>query len=70
MSTSTEAGINAPLERIEAPINYLVDTGEKPVSYTYEPPPGVSSRSGTIVKQTVSVINGRPMAVDSGYLSS
>lgn len=62
MSTSIEAGINAPLERIEAPMNYLVDTGEKPVSYTYEPPPGVPPRSGTIVKQTISVINGRPLA--------
>jgi len=61
MTTSTAAGLNAPLERIEAPMNYLVDTGEKPVSYTYEPPPGVPSRSGTIVKQTVSVINGRPL---------
>ena len=61
MSTSTETGINAPLDRIEAPMNYLVDTGEKPVSYTYEPPPGVASRSGQIVKRTVPIINGRPV---------
>jgi len=42
-------------------MNYLVDTGEKPVSYTYEPPPGVPARSGKIVKQTVPIVNGRPV---------
>lgn len=61
MSTSSEAGINAPLDRIEAPMNYLVDTGEKPVTYTYEPPPGVPPRSGQIVKRYVPIINGRPV---------
>ena len=61
MSTTSELGINGPLDRIEAPMNYLVDTGEKPVSYTYEPPPGVPARSGKIVKQTVPIINGRPV---------
>jgi hypothetical protein len=61
MSTTSELGINPPLDRIEAPMNYLVDTGEKPVSYTYEPPPGVPPRSGKIVKQTVPIINGRPV---------
>jgi hypothetical protein len=61
MSSTTEGGISAGLERIEAPMNYLVDTGEKPVSYTYEPPPGVAPRTGRIVKQTIGIINGRPM---------
>jgi len=61
MSTTSELGINGPLDRIEAPMNYLVDTGEKPVSYTYEPPPGVPARSGKIVKQTVPIVNGRPV---------
>ena len=62
MSSSTAAGLNASMERIEAPMNYLVDTGEKPVSYTYAPPPGVPAQSGKIVKQTIAVINGRPLA--------
>jgi hypothetical protein len=43
-------------------MNCLVNTGEKPVSYTYEPPAGVPARSGKIEKQTVSIINGRPVA--------
>jgi len=61
MSTSTQTGTDAALDRIEAPMNYLVDTGEKPVSYTYEPPPGVPSRTGKIVKQNIAIINGRPV---------
>lgn len=61
MSSTIEGGLSANLERIEAPMNYLVDTGEKPVSYTYEPPAGVPSRTGKIVKQTIGVINGRPV---------
>jgi len=61
MSSTIEGGISAGLERIEAPMNYLVDTGEKPVSYTYEPPPGVPPRTGKIVKQTIGIINGRPI---------
>jgi hypothetical protein len=62
MSNIIEGGVSAGLERIEAPMNYLVDTGEKPVSYTYEPPAGVPPNSGKIVKQTIGVINGRPVA--------
>jgi hypothetical protein len=62
MSNIIEGGVSAGLERIEAPMNYLVDTGEKPVSYTYEPPAGVPPYSGKIVKQTIGVINGRPVA--------
>ncbi len=61
MSTSSEVGMNAALDRIEAPMNFLVDTGEKPVTYTYEPPPGVSPRSGKVVKQYIPIINGRPV---------
>jgi hypothetical protein len=61
MSSTIEGGISAGLERIEAPMNYLVDTGEKPVSYTYEPPAGVPARTGKIVKQTIGIINGRPL---------
>jgi hypothetical protein len=30
------------LEHIEAQLNYLSDTSEKPVAYAYEPPPGRS----------------------------
>lgn len=62
MGTSSAAGYSTPVEQIEAPMNYLTDTGERPVSYTYEPPPGVPPRTGKIVKQYVTIINGRPIA--------
>ena len=62
MSSSIEGGTNAGLDQIEAPMNYSVDTGEKPVSYTYEPPAGVAPRSGKIVKQRIVILNGRPIA--------
>jgi hypothetical protein len=62
MSSTMESGISAGLERVEAPMNYLEDTGERPFSYTYEPPPGIPSRSGKFVKHTIGVINGRPVA--------
>ena len=62
MSTSSDLATNAALDRIDAPMNYLVDDGEKPVTYTYEPPPGVPPRTGHVVKQTISIFNGRPLA--------
>jgi hypothetical protein len=61
MSSSIESGISATPDRIEAPMNYLVDTGEKPVNYMYEPPPGVPLRTGEIVKRSIAIINGRPV---------
>jgi hypothetical protein len=62
MSSSSDLATNAALDRIDAPMNYLVDDGEKPVTYTYEPPPGVPPRSGQVVRQTISIMNGRPLA--------
>jgi hypothetical protein len=62
MSSSIAGGTDASLDRIEAPMNYSVDTGEKPVSYTYEPPAGVAPRSGKIVKQRIAIMNARPIA--------
>jgi hypothetical protein len=62
MDSTIEGGISAGLERVEAPMNYLVDTGEKPVNYMYAPPEGVPSRTGKILKHTIGVINGRPVA--------
>jgi len=62
MSSTIEGDISAGLERIEAPMNYLVNTREKPVSYTYEPPPGVPRRSGKIIEETIWIIDGRPVA--------
>lgn len=49
-------------ERVEADLNYLVDTGVKPV--TYMPPPGGGEfrRTGSYVPYRVSIRNARPVA--------
>jgi hypothetical protein len=47
------------LNKIEAPVNYLDYTGERPVNYLYEPPAGVPVRSGKNVKHTMRIYDGR-----------
>jgi hypothetical protein len=50
------------IETIEAPLTYLVPTGEKLFSYNYGPPPGMPLRSGRYEPQRVTVRNGRALA--------
>ncbi|AFY31521.1 CmcJ/NvfI family oxidoreductase [Calothrix sp. PCC 7507] len=52
------------LPHVEASLNYLTPTPEKPVNYTYEPPPGVPQRSGKYEPHTLSIRNGRPIVGD------
>jgi hypothetical protein len=56
--------MNAPL-RVEpaltATLNYIVPTGEKPASYTYEPPAGRPWRTGRYEAQSVAIRDGRPL---------
>jgi hypothetical protein len=61
------------LKDVEAVLNYLVDTGEKPVIYLYPPPPGVPQRTGRYTTSTVTIRDGRALlpqlAVDKqGFL--
>ncbi|CAN7375176.1 CmcJ/NvfI family oxidoreductase [Paraburkholderia terricola] len=62
--------IDAPVSAtsVEAELNYLEFTGEKPVSYQYEPPPGVPKRSGVYRPHRVTVSNAR-VAPPPGALS-
>jgi hypothetical protein len=53
---------------IDAELNYLEFTGEKPVSYQYEPPPGVPKRSGVYRAHRVPISNAR-VAPPPGALS-
>jgi hypothetical protein len=46
---------------VVAPINYFEYTGEKPVTYLYEPPAGIPARSGRTTRQLLTVHNGRPV---------
>ena len=50
------------MEQVRGVLNYLDETTEKPVTYTYEPPPGVPARTGRTVKHEVPVIDGRAIA--------
>ena len=56
--------MNAPLEvetAVAAALNYLVPTGEKPASYTYEPPAGKLWRSGRYEPQVMTIRDARPL---------
>jgi hypothetical protein len=44
---------------IDASLNYIAESSEKPVYYAYEPPPGVPRVSGRFVAQTMPIRNGR-----------
>jgi hypothetical protein len=44
---------------LRAAINYLVPSGERPVAYQYDPPPGVPLRTGTYAEMPVVLRNGR-----------
>src|SRR5882757_3208448 len=51
--------VNAEIEVVNAPLNYLAEATPKPVNYTYEPPAGMPRQSGKYIKQTVAIRNGR-----------
>src|ERR1700753_2339940 len=56
-----EIAIDA-LNYVEAPLNYLADDSEKPVSYAYEPPPGVPWATGRYQAQRAKIHDLRPVA--------
>jgi hypothetical protein len=49
-------------DQVEGLLNYLEFTGERPVTYLYEPPEGVPMRSGRNVKHMMAVHDGRKVA--------
>jgi len=49
-------------EHVDARLNYLEDCGQKPVSYTYSPPPGIPARTGKYAKFPVAIHDARPIA--------
>lgn len=56
LSTMGEA-----LPRVEASLNYLVPTTEKPVAYAYTPPPGVPQTTRRNDPKTVTIYDARPI---------
>lgn len=60
MSQSTDSA--AVADRVEAALNYLAATAEKPVTYMYKTENGAPQRSYHNVKHTVTILNGRDVA--------
>src|SRR5262245_49819011 len=50
------------LAAVEAPLNYLVPTGERPRAYAYDPPTGVPRATGVHEPHIVPIRNARPIA--------
>jgi hypothetical protein len=44
---------------VEANLNYIADSSEKPVYYAYEPPAGIPRATGTFAPRTVQIRNAR-----------
>jgi len=49
------------LDFVKASLNYILDTGEKPVTYSSEPGSRHMKRTGRYEERTVSIRNGRPI---------
>ena len=49
------------VEFVKASLTYLVDTGDKPVSYSAEPGSTPSHHKGQYEEHTVTIQNGRPL---------
>ncbi|HEY9639445.1 MAG TPA: CmcJ/NvfI family oxidoreductase [Coleofasciculaceae cyanobacterium] len=50
------------LPQVEATLNYLMPMAEKPVNYTYEPPPGIPRQSGTYETRKLPIYNARSIS--------
>jgi hypothetical protein len=44
---------------VEATLNYIAETAEKPVYYAYEPPAGIPRQTGRFLPQKVLIRDGR-----------
>jgi hypothetical protein len=54
----------ATLPHIEATLNYLAPTTERPRNFTFDPPPGVPRSNAAHEARTVSIHDARPLASD------
>jgi hypothetical protein len=52
------------LEHVDATLNYLDPSSERPVIYLYPPPEGVPPRTGRYVKHTMPIYNARALAAE------
>jgi hypothetical protein len=63
MGSITEGQLSSEYNRaagaVEATLNYIAESSEKPVYYAYEPPAGIPKVSGTFAPHVVPIQNGR-----------
>ncbi len=52
------------LSQTTATLNYLRQMSDRPVAYTYEPPPGTPWRSGTVAAEEVAIRDARLVSAD------
>jgi hypothetical protein len=64
ISESHEAAGNRAGIAVEAALNYIEESSEKPVYYAYEPPAGTPRSSGKFVAHTVPIRNAREVVRD------
>jgi hypothetical protein len=57
-TNETQSATN--LDHVDGVLNYLADRNE-PVTYTYQPPPGVAARTGHYAKYSVAIHSARPI---------
>ena len=51
----------AGLDRITAPVEFAVDTGETPITLVSQPGNGPETRTGSFVQRKITIHNGRPI---------
>jgi hypothetical protein len=56
---SPESAVLSTLPAVSGVLNYLIPTGQKPVNYTFEPPPGVPYNSGSYESRALPIRDGR-----------
>jgi hypothetical protein len=59
MTMNEKTHIETTVARVEAPLNYLDMTGEKPVTYMYKTENGTPQRTYHNIKHTMAILNGR-----------
>jgi hypothetical protein len=64
ISDSYEEDGNRSLSTVEASLNYITESSEKPVYYAIEPPAGTPRVTGKFVEKTVPIRNAREVVDD------
>jgi hypothetical protein len=59
IGTRKSENVDLTIKRVEAPLNYLAETAEKPVTFMYKTEGGTPQRTYQNVKHMMTILNGR-----------